>query len=237
MKLMLIFLISWSAVSTFANPQKLKKQIRMNDEIPTVAFCEMVKNPKSYFDKTIRLIAIFTQATEAQYLSDEKNCPLSHDDQIGVSYSSKDENQVADNNTNIRKIGSAEFGSRVFVTVVGSLKNQSRRDFAWYRYRFDIANFEEISHIINEYKGELEATKTYQAEVRSDKNLGLTFIIPFRPPFHQAYRIEWINLKEFSALKNFQTKEIVFSVLLKDTKQITESRWNTTLKCKIIRIE
>ncbi len=231
MKTLLIFLMFCFAFPILANDKKMK------DEIPTIEFCEMVKNPEKYFDKTIRVIATFTQAAEAQYLDDNKNCPLSHDDQIGISYAKTDEKQLAENNANTRKIGSVEFGGRAIVTVIGSLKNASRRDFAWYQYRFDIAKFEKISHIVEDYKGELDGAKTYRAEIKPDKDFGINFVKPYKLLFHYAYRIEWTNLKDFPGLKNFTTKKIVFSVLAKDIKQMTESHWNITLKCKIIRVE
>ncbi|MBX7172732.1 MAG: hypothetical protein K1X72_17310 [Pyrinomonadaceae bacterium] len=209
----------------------------MNDEIPTVAFCEMVKHPQKYFDKTIRVTAAFTQADEGQYLDDEKNCPLSHDDQIGAGYSSQDEKQIAENNENSRKIGSVEFGGHALVTVVGNLKNQSRCDFAWYRYRFDIARFEKVTQVIREYKGELNGTVTYRAEVQPDKNFDLYFVKPYRLPLHYALRLEWTNLKDFPDLKDFQTKQIIFTILSNEIKQMTENRCNVTIRCKIIRIE
>lgn len=230
MKILLIFSIFCFVFPVFANDNSII------DDVPTVQFCEMVKNPQNYFDKTVRLTAVFTQADEAQYLSDE-NCPLSHYDQIGIDYSNEDESQIKQNNTYINKIGSVEFGGRAIVTVIGSLKNASRRDFAWYRYRFDIANFENVSQVIEKYKGEIEGTITYRAEVHADKDFGINFVNPYHAPFHYALRIEWLNLKDFPTLKNTQTKQIVFTVLSKEIKQMTENRWNLTIRCKIIRVE
>lgn len=226
MKVLLIFLMFCFTFPIFAS-----------DDIPTVPFCEMVKNPKKYFNKTIRLTATFTQATEAQYLDDNETCPLLHDDQIGIGYSNTNVKQVAKNNQNIQKINSDEFGRRAIVTIVGSLKNTSRRDFAWYRYRFDIAKFEKISHIIEEYNGKLEATKTYRGEVKSDKLFGITLVKPYKLPSHHALRIEWINLDDFAELKNFTTKKIIFRVLAREIQKMTKDRWNTRIRCKIIRVE
>jgi hypothetical protein len=212
----------------------------MNDKIPTVAFCEMVKNPKAYFDKKIRVTATFTQATEAQYLNDEA-CPLTHDQQIGIGYAESGENGRILNSANIEKINSPEYGSQALVTIIGILRNSSRRDFAWYQYRFEIDKFENISHVITLYNQELEAAKTYRTAVYFDKNLGLSLVKPFRLPAHYAYRVEWLNLDEFPELKklasNAASKTIVFSVLSKQIKQMTESRWNVSYECKIIRVE
>ncbi len=231
MKMLLIFSMFCFAIPIFASDKNI------NGAIPTVSFCEMVKHPKKYFNKTIRLTATFTRATEAQYLSDNKNCPLSHDNQIGIGYAKNRETQVAQNEENIDKIGSDEFGGRAIVTVVGSLKNFSRRDFAWYQYRFDIAKFEKVSHVVQTYTGELDGGKTYRAEVKADKDFGINFVKPYKLPFHYALRLEWTNLNDFPILKNFTTKKIVFSVLDKEIKQMTENRWNILIQCKIIRVE
>lgn len=233
MRLLLKILIL-SAFPLCVSGQIAREKSVMKEEILTITFCEMVKNPKKYFDKMIRLTAIFKQATESQYLSDD-NCPLSHDNQIGIGYNNSDKSQLNQNNAFIRKIQSIEFGGKATVTIAGILRNASRRDFAWYQYRFDINLFENVSPSIEEYKGNLESGITYRAKVRPDKNFGIGFVIPYRLPFHHALQIEWTNLKDFSALNKFETKEIVFTVLSKEIKQISENRWNTVIRCKIIR--
>lgn len=207
------------------------------EEIPTIAFCEMVKNPKLYFDKTVRLTATLEQATEAQYLSDEK-CPLSHDDQIGVGYAVISPEQSADRNRMISKFSLPEYGGKANVRVTGMLRDSSRRDFAWYQYRFDIISIEEMSHITVPYKGELQGGRTYVAAVRGDSDNGLSLVIPVRMPYHYAVRVEWTNLEEFPSLKQLQNnsreQQIVFSVISDEIRQMTERRWNRTISCKII---
>ncbi len=208
-------------------------------EIPTITFCEMVQHPERYFDKTVRLSATFQQATEAQYLA-HADCPLDYDEQIGVGYLDANDREREARNIQIRKIGSPEFGGQAIVSVVGSLRNQSRRDFAWYRYRFDILRFETVAHIVVPYQGQLQGAITYQAAVRGDKRRGLLLVPPLRIPEHQAVRIEWTNLKEFPALRrlsdNLREQQIVFSVLADDIKQLTERKWRRTVRCKIIRV-
>jgi hypothetical protein len=209
------------------------------DEVPVIAFCEMVKNPQLYFDKTVRLTATLQLATEASYLRDDR-CVLSHDDQIGVRYVSNDEKQRGLINRDINKIRSIEYGSRAKVTVVGMLRNSSLRGFAWYRYRFDIISIEDISHVTVPYEGTLQGGITYQAVVRGDSDSGLSLLIPLRTREHVAVRIEWTNLNEFPALERLRNisreQQIVFSVISDQTRQMTERRWNRTLECKIISI-
>jgi hypothetical protein len=211
----------------------------IDDKVPTVAFCEMVKNPQLYFGKSVRLTAIFEQATEGQYLSDPA-CELSHDDQIGVGYVTGDPAQQALHNKSIRLIHSPEYGSRVNVTLVGILRDSSRRDFAWYRYRFDIISFENISHITVQYQGDLQAGTTYLAAVHGDGHAGLSLAVPVRILQHYAVRVEWTNLGSFPELKRLSPdsgeRQITFSVLSDDTRQMTANRWNRTVRCKIVRM-
>ncbi|MBV9958614.1 MAG: hypothetical protein JO360_09340, partial [Acidobacteria bacterium] len=139
------------------------------------------------------------------------------------------------------KLRSNEYGGRARVTVTGILRNKSRRDFVWYRYRFDIISLENIAHLVVPYERVLQAGITYRAAVRADEREGLALRDPVRMPEHYAVRVEWTNLKEFPALKALRAgdgeKLIVFSVIFDEIKQIDVQRWNRTIRCKIIRVE
>src|SRR5258708_28971137 len=52
-------------------------------EIPTIDFCEMVKHPEAYFDRSIRIMATAEPRIEGTALNDVR-CVRSHDDQIGA---------------------------------------------------------------------------------------------------------------------------------------------------------
>lgn len=211
------------------------------DEVPTVAFCEMVKKPKLYFDKTVRVTATLQLGIEASYLQDDK-CVLSHDDQIGVLYVSANDQERDVLNSEIRKIRNIEYGGRARVTVVGILRNSSLRSFAWYRYRFDVSRVEGMSPVIVPYEGTLQRGTTYRAAVRGDNDLGLSMVNPLRMRNeHFAVRVEWTNLSEFPALARLRSaspeQRIVFTVVSDQTKQMTERRWNRTLECKILTVD
>jgi hypothetical protein len=199
----------------------------------------MANHPELYFDKPVRLTAVFGQATEGQYLSDA-GCKLSYDDQIGVGYVAGDTAQQTLRDKSIDLIHSREYGNRASVTVVGILRNASRRDFASYRYRFDIVTFESVSHITVPYQGELQAGRTYVTAVNGDGRGGLSLANPVRMHAHYAVRVEWTNLKSFPALQQLSAggreREIIFSVLTDDIHQMTANRWNRTIRCKIVRI-
>jgi hypothetical protein len=213
----------------------------MGEEIPTISFCEMVRQPQSYFDKTVRVTATLVQAVEAQYLNDEERCQLGRDDRIGVRFSNADDEEREARNKFLKRFRSIEYGGRACVTVIGSLRNSSRRDFAWYRYRFDITRIEGLAHIVVPYQGELQGGRTYLAAVRGDKDFGLALITPVRMPMHYAVHVEWTNLSEFPELErlrgNKEERPIVFSVVSDQIQQMTERRWNRTIQCKIISIK
>jgi hypothetical protein len=200
----------------------------------------MVKHPQLYFDKTVRLVARYQMATEGQYLNDDK-CPLNHDHQIGAGHEVPGGKRPDTFNTEIQKVGSNEYGGRAIVTVVGRLRNASRRDFVWYQYRFDIATVENISPVIVPYAGELQAGITYQADARSETKHSVSLIPQLKLPEHYATRIEWLNLRSFPELRrrdyDDHPRRIVFSVLSDDIRQVTSLRWNRTLRCMIIRVE
>ena len=58
---------------------------------------------------------------------------------------------------------------------------------------------------------------------------------------HHATRIEWTNLNAFPKLKHPRDKakvqRILFTVLSDEVRQMTETRWNRTIKCKIIHVD
>jgi hypothetical protein len=203
-------------------------------EIPTVDFCELVKHPRLYFDKTVRLTAMLDIAEAAAYLSDAR-CVLRYDDQVGIRYVNAYERRP-------EILGKYEHPR---VTVVGVLRDSSLRGFASYRYRFDIERFEDvredISGAVINYGGTLRAGMTYRATVRGDGDYGLTLSPPLRMLEHQAVLVEWTNLREFPALvrmrRGSRERRIVLFVVSDETVRVTEWRWDRTVRCKIIIVE
>src|SRR4051812_8844103 len=78
-------------------------------QIVTVSFCELVKNPKDYFDKTVRTTASFQQADEGQYLDDEQ---CDQKERLGVGHVVTTPEQVALRNKILNPIRSPEYGNR-----------------------------------------------------------------------------------------------------------------------------
>ena len=215
-------------------------QSMLEKEIPNVAFCEMVKNPESYFDKPIKISATYWRATEGTYLGDVA-CPPGQDEQIGAVLKFADEEHLKIEREKLNRIGAPEYGGKARVVAVGILRNESRRAFTRYKYRFDIIRIEKISPVVVPYAGLLEGGTTYRAPIRFDKNFGIAPVEPVQTPRHYAVRLEWTNLADFPALEKLRRrsaeKQIVFSVLSVERKQVTANRWNMTIRCKIIGVE
>lgn len=224
-------------------PQPTPTQSSAPEEVPTVDFCEMVKHPELYFDRTIRITAAYELRFEGSNLNNV-HCVRSHDDSIGVGFEPRDEAHTKLINREVRKIRSGKFGPQPRVTVVGRLRNQSRRSFAWYRYRFDIIHFEDIRDDVTErivsYSDSLQKGITYRGRVKSDEISGLGLLPPVRIPPHHAVSLEWINLTEFPLLQRLSErteKQILFKVIEDTLKQVERNRWNRTFRLTILLVE
>ena len=56
-----------------------------DDQIPTVTYCELMKNPKRYHDKVVRVNALFTRDFEVSALHDEEDCTKGKPDYATLS--------------------------------------------------------------------------------------------------------------------------------------------------------
>lgn len=56
-----------------------------DDQIPTVTYCELMKNPKRYHDKVVRVRALFTRRFEVSALHDEEDCTKGKPDNASLS--------------------------------------------------------------------------------------------------------------------------------------------------------
>jgi hypothetical protein len=214
-------------------------------EIPTVTLCGLARTPRDYFDKTVRLTAVFEQWTEGQYLTDER-CPLAHDDQIGVGYAdTADEKQRQAIQQTTSKINSNEYAGKAVVTIVGTLHNISARHFYWYGTRFDIMSFESVRPAVVRFEGELHEGWVYRAQGTYHPNAGLTIEPRLRVPFHHAGRIDWTNPGDVDRLSPVHPSNrpavykpvVVFRVVSKQVVAAGSGRWNTTYTCELLRLE
>ncbi|HYU97286.1 MAG TPA: hypothetical protein VE977_00535 [Pyrinomonadaceae bacterium] len=242
--ILLITLLSCLWLNLARQPTEAKQSpTAVQEDIPTVDFCELVQHPETYFDKTIRITAAYEIGDEGSNLNNVR-CVRSHDDSIGAGFVRIDGEQIKAVNRGIEKIMSGKAGEQPRVTVVGRLRNSSRHDFAWYRYRFDIVRFEDIRDDITErivgYEGSLEAGLTYRAMVKHDSNFGLTFPSPVRIPIHQAINLEWTNLNSYPVLQLLRKrdqKQVIFRVNKDEALLMEPHRWNRTLQLEILLVE
>ena len=213
-----------------------QSQTPAQPSVPTVDFCEIVRRPQRFFNLTVRIKAKWVAGDEFSYLNDDR-CPSTATNDIAVRFVDGQDEAIR---INVSKIMSHEYGSRAWITAVGTLRNPGKY-YGYFRYRFEILRFENVEHVITPYQGTLDGYHAYRALVRGDKESGLLLIPPLHIEFHYAVRIEWINLSEFPELERLREtsgeRTIVFSVISDERKQITAQRWNRTLECKIIRVE
>ena len=92
-----------------------------------------------------------------------------------------------------------------------------------------------------EFKGSLEEGRTYRAVVVCDKDHQWRPLIPIKVPYHHAARIEWLNLKDFPELMKADPhdcrRRIVFKVVSTQTVMISrQPRWDTTYRCRIVKV-
>ena len=64
-----IYLFMLLSISGYPQSEKLSMK---RDQIPNIDFCELIANPEVYIDKTFRITAEFTLATEGVYLTSQK---------------------------------------------------------------------------------------------------------------------------------------------------------------------
>ena len=95
------------------------------------------------------------------------------------------------------------------------------------------------AQVVVPFEGNLQVGVTYRAMVRRNRD-GMSTVIRLHFPEHQAIRVEWINLRDFPALRRLRENEerlIVFSMISDRVRRMTARRWNRTVKCRVIRIE
>lgn len=184
-----LFLLATLFVSFQQAPGQ--NQSEQKETIPSATFCEMVKQPQLYFNKTIRITATFEIRTEGSTLNHQL-CPRSHDDQIGASTVRIDDEQLRLVNRDFAKMWAKTAGLHPQVTLVGILRNVSRRAFDSYRYRFDIIRFEDIRREIPEQSFGDKVTTVDFCELAKNP----------RRYFNRTVRIkaQWLSGFEFSYL-------------------------------------
>lgn len=212
------------------------EEIARLERIRDVDFCEIVKEPHRFFNQTVRIKASWLQGHEFSYL-DGVNCPTKFRSDVAVGWiNGRDPAIVAA----VEKLLSREYGARGIITAVGTLRNPGKY-FGYYRHQFQILRIEDVQHVIEPYKGTLDAGKTYRAIVRGDKEIELRLVPQLHIEMHYSVGIDWLNLSDFPVLEKLHEtrgeRTIVFSVINDQRRQMSEQRWSRMLEIKIVRIE
>lgn len=221
-----------------AAPQSQSKNLK-TDEIPTVSYCEMLKNPQLFFSKTVRVRATWERATEGIYLRD-RTCQ----EKVAVGFGQAGREQWCERaSRNFQKIYDEKFSGKAEIVVVGTLENRrSKNPFVNYRYLFVANCIEKVMMAGDAYQGTLEEGHTYRARVKCDGEQGPALLTRVSVPYHHAVRVEWANLEKYPQLKPRAgagcEREIVFQVLSKQIVKVAgQRRWNVTYNCKILEVE
>ena len=159
--LLLLAVLSHHGIAAKPVGERMPIEAEMMDEIPTVTFCDLVKNSANYFGKTVRLSATLIQQEEGVVLGDDE-CdklgigPYSHEkERLGVGFGGAGKEEINLYQETRRKIADFE-DSRAAVVVVGILRDIALHGFVWYDRRFDILRFESAKPETLRYHGFLE---------------------------------------------------------------------------------
>ncbi len=92
-----------------------------------------------------------------------------------------------------------------------------------------------------DYRGTLEAKATYVLKGEHDPARGLDLLAALRPPalklpMHHAARVEWADPGAIAALPRGALR-LEFVVEAVDVVRMSEGRWNTTYRCRLVRAE
>lgn len=91
-----------------------------------------------------------------------------------------------------------------------------------------------------EYKGTLEAGKTYRGKVNFGSAYGMTLTPWPKLPHHHSVMYRWPNVSDFPALdpdKDFGVRTIVFKVVNTERRFVRKYLWTITFTIEILKVE
>jgi len=94
--------------------------------------------------------------------------------------------------------------------------------------------------VLAEYRGTLEANHQYALVGEHDPARGVDLFAALRPPRlalprHHAARVEWADEAAVAALPT-GTLRVEFAVDAVQVDRVSERRWNTTFRCRLLRV-
>ena len=124
-----------------------------DDPVATVTYCELMKNPKRYHDKVVRVNALFGRDFEESFLFDEELCskgkPVDLESQTWVSY---DKTFVMDGDSDEAKNNQKVSGfGRWWITALGRFRrgegDQRFGHLACCKYSFALMKIEKSERL------------------------------------------------------------------------------------------
>src|SRR5262245_54840254 len=119
----ILFLLLSFLAPCFGRSGRTPSPAYQEREIPTVDFCELIKHPELYFDRTIRITATFLRGQEVSSMTDVR-CVQRYEDRIGVGVVTP-EKQARSLQHDFLMIGFGRFGEQPHVTMTGILRVNS----------------------------------------------------------------------------------------------------------------
>ena len=141
---------------------KVNGQEKSSNEIPTIPFCELLRNPKDYDQKTVRVMAIYRYGFEVSDLfcldcEDEKLIRL----ESGENFTSRTERKI------LKKIKWTERGKTVKVVAIGKFYGTGAYQ---YRKKFVVDYFESAEVILNSSPSVLPDNVKNKANCSNEKS-------------------------------------------------------------------
>jgi hypothetical protein len=208
-------------------------------QVPSVSFCELIKNRDRYLGRTVVIDANFEYPPTGEFLDDLECTPaatgvVQTPERIAVRYAGTDE-EIGLLKKRASAIREKRFGGRARVRLTGILR--SDRAQASDSYRFEIGKFMSIEPIVLPYQGSLEPGRMYSDTYDYLKPNEVFLSSPLKMPFHHAGRLEWTNADDFPQLRRHGRKHIIFRVVSLDITKIGSNRWNSIYSCEILELK
>lgn len=98
------------------------------------------------------------------------------------------------------------------------------------------SDFANVIPDVRTFEGDMVKGENYVAEIR--RSPAGWWPIEARIPAHHALRIEWVNLADYGELADAKsgTRRIIFTVFEREVSPMGRGRWNTEVRCRILRL-
>jgi len=214
-------------------------------QIPNISFCELVKNPERYLDKTVEVYADIEYAVAILATGERRNeheflydvdcdsqgmADLRTKESVRVGYIGKPDDIMRMRSVTNR-IRGLDFGGRGKATFQGKLQQIDKPVPYGPSLRFDISSVKQLERLVLTYQGEIKLGWFSSATIVGGQPLALSS--PLKMPFHHVGRIDWRNVEKFPILKQKGLRAIIFRAQSETTQMVGKGRWDSVYQCEI----